>query len=92
MSARSTTHEVLNQPPPLEDVNLFDRRRANRRSGAGRRGQAAAALDAFGKVAGSAEALERGRLANEITPKLETHDRHGTAARHGRLFIRPITR
>src|SRR5688572_9579590 len=78
MSARSTTHEVLNQPPPLEDVNLYATDAAlidavEREGG----GQAAGALDTFGKVAGSAEALERGRLANKVTPELSTHDRYG---------------
>jgi putative acyl-CoA dehydrogenase len=78
MSTRSTTHEVQNQPPPFEDVNLYATDSAlidavEREGG----GQAAGALDTFGKVAGSAEALERGRLANEVTPKLATHDRYG---------------
>ena len=59
MSARSTTHEVLNQPPPFEDVNLYATDAAlidavEREGG----GHAAGALDTFGKVAGSAEALE----------------------------------
>ncbi len=34
-------------------------------------------LEAFGRVAGSAEAFERGRLANEHLPRLATHDRQG---------------
>lgn len=72
------THEVFNQPPPLEDVNLFASDSvltdAIEREGAG---HAAKSLDAFGRVAGSAEALERGRLANVEVPKLSTHDRNG---------------
>jgi len=78
MAARSTTHEVFNQPPPFEDVNLYASDAglidAVEREGGG---AAAVALGSFGQVAGSAEALERGRLANEHTPKLSTHDRQG---------------
>ena len=78
MSARFPTHEVLNQPPPFEDVNLFTSDvaliDAVEREGAG---AASGALGLFGQVAGSAEAQERGRLANEHTPKLSTHDRQG---------------
>lgn len=59
------THEVFNQPPPLEDVNLFTGDRAltetvEREGG----GDAAASLTAFGKIVGSAEVLDLGRQAN----------------------------
>ena len=78
MAARFTTHEVFNQPPPFEDVNLYASDAglidAVEREGGG---AAAGALGAFGQIAGSAEALERGRLANEHTPTLSTHDRQG---------------
>lgn len=78
MSKAFTTHEVFNQPPPLEDVNLFVSdcalQEAVDREGAA---SAAGALEAFGRIAGSAEALEQGRLANEYTPKLQTYDRQG---------------
>ncbi len=78
MSARFPTHEVFNQPPPFEDVNLFTSDVAlidavEREGGSA----ACGALGVFGQVAGSAEAQERGRLANEHTPKLSTHDRQG---------------
>jgi putative acyl-CoA dehydrogenase len=78
MGARFTTHEVFNQPPPFEDVNLYASDvclidTVDREGGS----HAAQALDAFGKIAGSAEALERGRLANEHIPQLSTHDRQG---------------
>jgi len=73
-----TTHEVLNQPPPLEDVNLFASdsalKEAVLREGAG---GAIDELSAFGGITGSAEAFERGRLANEHPPRLLTHDRQG---------------
>ena len=78
MTGPFSTHEVFNQPPPLEDVNLFTSdaalAEAMAREGAG---QATASLKAFGRVAGSAEAFERARLANDNPPRLETHDRQG---------------
>lgn len=78
MAGQFSTHEVFNQPPPLEDVNLFTSDSGLQDAVAREGGQgAAAALTEFGAVAGSAEAFERGRLANEYTPKLETHDRQG---------------
>ena len=67
-----------NQPPPLENFNLFatDRvlREAVVREGAG---WACAELEEYGRKAGSAEAIEWGRLANEYPPVLHTHDRYG---------------
>jgi putative acyl-CoA dehydrogenase len=78
MTGPFSTHEVFNQPPPLEDVNLFTSdaalAEAMAREGAG---QATASLKAFGRIAGSAEAFEHGRLANENPPRLDTHDRRG---------------
>ena len=78
MPAPFATHEVFNQPPPLEDVNLFTSDKglmeAVEREGGG---EAADRLQAFGCVTGSAEAFERGRLANENPPRLATHDRQG---------------
>ena len=73
-----TTHEVLNQPPPFEDVNLFDADVALR-EGLVREG-AEWAIDRVrdtGAVAGSAEAQEHGRRAERNTPRLVTHDRYG---------------
>ena len=73
-----STHEVFNQPSPLEDLNLYASDAALKdamdREGAG---EAHEALDAFGAVTGSAKAFERGRLANEHPPRLETHDARG---------------
>jgi len=72
------THEVTNQPPPLEDVNLFASDKglmdAVEREGGGETG---GRLQDFGRVAGSAEAFERARLANENPPRLATHDAQG---------------
>jgi len=78
MAGPLITHEVFNQPPPFEDVNLFTSDAALR-DAVGREGGggAAAALTAFGALTGSAEAFERGCLANEHIPRLHTHDRQG---------------
>ncbi|MDX6627555.1 MAG: putative acyl-CoA dehydrogenase [Solirubrobacterales bacterium] len=71
-------HEVANQPPPLVDYNVFEADRplveAVRREGAE---WAQARIAAVGAYAGSGEAQELGRLANENGPKLRTHDRFG---------------
>src|SRR5207245_10768879 len=40
-------------------------------------GQVLPELHALGEVAGSAEVIELARLANEHSPVLRTHDRHG---------------
>jgi putative acyl-CoA dehydrogenase len=78
MAGPFSTHEVLNQPPPLEDVNLFTSDavlgEAILREGAA---ETVGALSDFGQVTGSAESFERGRLANDNPPRLETHDRFG---------------
>jgi putative acyl-CoA dehydrogenase len=73
-----TTHDVTNQPPPLEDVNLFTSDAALAETVAREGGGAAAKrLTGTGLVMGSREAFDRGRLANENPPKLRTHDRQG---------------
>ncbi|KAB2910547.1 MAG: isovaleryl-CoA dehydrogenase [Hyphomicrobiaceae bacterium] len=72
------THDVFNQSPPLEDVNLFTTDRplleAVQREGAG---HAAKRLGAFGQICGSAEALQQARLANEHLPRLKAFDAKG---------------
>jgi putative acyl-CoA dehydrogenase len=78
MRSAFVTHEVLNQSPPFEDINLFSTDRAlieavNREGG----GAAAKRLEAFGAACGSAAAFERGRLANENPPRLRTFDTKG---------------
>ena len=72
------THEVFNQPPPLEDYNLC-RSDAALVEALAREGAAghAAAIDAYGAELGQAENLEHGRLANVFPPVLKTHDRYG---------------
>lgn len=73
-----STHEILNQPPPFEDVNLYASdtalQEAVTREGGG---HAARSLMAFGLVCGSADSQERARLANENPPQLATHDHQG---------------
>jgi putative acyl-CoA dehydrogenase len=72
------THEVLNQPPPFADVNMFDADLALREGL--EREHAGWAVDRVrdcGAVAGSAEAQEHGRRAERNAPRLLTHDRYG---------------
>lgn len=71
------THDVTNQPPPLEPHDLLEDDAALR-GAIGR--DAPWALDrvgAFAKFVGSPQAAAWGRLANENPPKLRTHDRYG---------------
>jgi putative acyl-CoA dehydrogenase len=69
---------VWNQPPPLEDVNLFAGHRALvealRREGAS---WAEPEVRAFGELAGRRETLAWGVQANAFPPVLRTHDRAG---------------
>jgi putative acyl-CoA dehydrogenase len=72
------THEVFNQSPPFWDVDLFavDRPlveavKANGGAPAERE------LSEFGRHWGSAAMADRGRVANENTPKLRTFDAKG---------------
>lgn len=72
------THEVFNQPPPLEDYNLFETdaplREAVAREGAE---WAETTLNAFGAEIGRPEFIALGFLANRHAPELRTHDRYG---------------
>jgi putative acyl-CoA dehydrogenase len=78
MSSPFATHEVLNQSPPFEDVNLFLTDRALQEAVAREGGGTARErLTAVGAWAGSREALELGRLANDNPPRLRTHDAKG---------------
>ncbi|MGY1617844.1 acyl-CoA dehydrogenase family protein [Geodermatophilus sp. SYSU D00691] len=74
----STTHEVTNQVPPLVghdpiagDAVLAEAcvRHAGR--------DALESLGELGRLAGSEQAQEWGRAANENPPRLRTHDRYG---------------
>jgi putative acyl-CoA dehydrogenase len=77
-AAPFVTHEVANQPPPLEGHDLFA---ANRplaegvaREGAG---WAAGRLSALGRAAGAPATLRAAELAHRHVPVLRTHDRYG---------------
>lgn len=72
------THEVTNQPPPFEDVNLFTSDAALRHA-LGHAGGAmhATRLTEFGARAGSAEVAEWAMQANKNTPQLKAFDRYG---------------
>ncbi len=72
------THEVLNQSPPFEDIDLFavDRPLADAVAANGG-ASAQRELAEFGQHWGSAAMAERGRVANENTPKLRTFDPRG---------------
>jgi putative acyl-CoA dehydrogenase len=71
-------HEVFNQSPPLEDINLLTSHRALaealRREGAG---WAEGEVGAFGALAGRRETIAWGFQANGSPPQLRTHDRSG---------------
>jgi putative acyl-CoA dehydrogenase len=76
--ASFATHDVLNQSPPFEDIDLFavDRPLADAVAANGG-DDASNELSEFGKHWGSAAMTERGRVANENTPKLRTFDSRG---------------
>ncbi|HVV09711.1 acyl-CoA dehydrogenase family protein [Amycolatopsis sp.] len=73
----SDTHEVTNQAPPLVDYDvagdaaLLD---GLHRAGAG---WAEDEVHELGRLAGSAQGQEWGRVVNENPPVLHTHDRYG---------------
>ena len=72
------THEVFNQSPPFEDIDLYAVDRPLVEAVAANGGVSAEAeLSEFGKHWGSAAMAERGRVANENTPKLRTFDSKG---------------
>jgi putative acyl-CoA dehydrogenase len=74
----SATHDVTNQVPPLtgHDPIAGDMALAE---ACLRYADAATleSLDGLGRLAGSEQAQEWGRVANENPPKLRTHDRYG---------------
>ena len=72
------THEVFNQSPPFEDVDLYAVDRPLVEAVAANGGVSALSeLSGFGKRWGSAAMAARGRLANENTPKLRVFDARG---------------
>ncbi len=76
--ASFSTHEVFNQSPPFWDVDLFSLDPPLKEAVAANGGMAAEReLSTFGKHWGSAVMAERGRVANENTPKLRLFDSRG---------------
>ncbi|MDX1457770.1 MAG: isovaleryl-CoA dehydrogenase [Marinobacter sp.] len=74
----ATTHEVTNQPPALENYNLFLQDKALQ-EGVVREGAhwANDELVQFGALAGRQETIDLGFKANEHKPVFHTHDRYG---------------
>lgn len=72
------THDVFNQPPPLQDYDVFSQDKALV-EGVSRGGAAWAEeeLVTLGRLAGSAPAIAWGTDANANPPVLDTHDRYG---------------
>ncbi|MDN7126211.1 isovaleryl-CoA dehydrogenase [Pseudidiomarina terrestris] len=72
------THEVQNQPPALENYNLFAQdtalQEALKREGAS---WARDSVAAFGELAGQAQTIRLGFLANAYRPQFEPQDRFG---------------
>lgn len=72
------THMVTNQPPPFEDLNLFEAdaglKDALAKNGGGAHAER---LSSFGARCGSAEVVEWARQANANTPQLKSFDRYG---------------
>src|SRR3984885_6347213 len=78
MTSSSATHEVLNQSPPFEDVDLFGLDKSLTEAVAANGGAAAEKeLSEFAQHWGSAEMAAPGRLANGKPPKLRTFDARG---------------
>ncbi len=71
-------HAVTNQPPPLQDYNVFLSDRALR-EGVERetRGLDTTELDELGELAGNPDVIQLGFDANANPPQLHTHDRYG---------------
>ncbi|MBO6849041.1 MAG: acyl-CoA dehydrogenase family protein [Marinobacter sp.] len=72
------THDVVNQPPALEDYNLYEQDQALQEAVMREGGpDATNGLAAFGALAGARETIELGFRANENKPVFNTHDRFG---------------
>ena len=75
---RGATHQVSNQPPPLQGYDAFATDHvlveAVQREGAD---WASGFVSEVGRFAGSERAIELGFRANESPPRLVTHDRFG---------------
>ena len=74
----ASTHDVLNQPAPLENYNLYEQDTALREA-VEREGTSGVhdALHEYGQWAGQAETIDLGHQANANKPAFRTHDRYG---------------
>src|SRR5918995_5808056 len=74
----AATHDVFNQPPPLENYNVFSADRvlveATEREGAA---WAVGRIEELGAICGRPDTIRLGVAANENPPRLRTHDRWG---------------
>lgn len=76
--SRLETHDVSNQPPPFEDVNLFTSDVALQAAVVAAGGEPhGERLSTFGARAGSAETALWATQANENPPRLKAFDRYG---------------
>ena len=78
VAERTSTHDVLNQAPPLRDHNAFEadlplRETLEREGGAAHMHR----CRELGAISGSAEAQEHSKRAQRNRPVLRTHDRYG---------------
>jgi len=71
------THDVTNQPPPFEDINLFDIDRALCTAVAHVGAENTGQVSDFGARCGSAAVAEWAMQANRNPPLLKTFDRYG---------------
>jgi putative acyl-CoA dehydrogenase len=78
MSSSISPDAVFNQPPPLENYNLFDSDCALKEA-VSREGGGWIDADArkLGELLGKPETINLGVLANRFPPELRTHDRFG---------------
>ena len=75
---RFDTHDIFNQSPPFENVDLFANDRPLQEAvAANGAGSEAPALSEFGRRWGTAAMFDAARLANENSPKLKTFDTKG---------------
>jgi putative acyl-CoA dehydrogenase len=75
--ATPSTHEVLNQAPPLVPYNVFEADLGLREALEREAGWGADRLTSAGALAGSREALEHAERCERNEPVLRTHDRYG---------------
>ncbi len=73
----SATHEVFNQAPPLTGYDVAADPAMLAAMGREGADWAVSTVRELGVLAGSAQAQDWGRLANENPPRLRTHDRFG---------------